>query len=363
MRIAHRFKHIVISILVVFYFFSCSPIIEKILFENNDALPHKIIFDEKYFEKTGNIFFIMQDSQSNYSNLVEYDISRGVIVKEIFSLIKAEGKILEVSNNSRYIVFSVLLREEKAIQKSFYYDITEQQLFEPIVTMFREYDLIFPLHIDIDGNKIGWLNQDFKNQCSSIHIYDIESKISNILITEPFLDNSMKVSIFFLELADGKLFFDVKSTNEYNLTVYDYLINKTLAIFPVLPEIHLNFNAKYNNLENYLVLYAKGMESDLTYLLNLSDGRVQKLAGFYPNSVIYNDRIEISGDKVIYPVQKNVLGNINEYHYVESYNIKTFKMERINLCFDVVSSKNYIGYLKFKTDTNHKDIYFELLKK
>jgi len=340
---------------------SCSNKIHTQEFKNPDNLPGKILFSKKLYETRGELFFIMRDYQENYCRLVKYNSKKGVISTIIFDIKPENGKIHEFAIDNDYIVFSTLERSEKAIQKIYLYNIKKETLSNPIITINKEYDNIYPLRLCIDRGTIAWVNQDFQTESSIIKLYNIKEKTIKPIITTPFRKNGFKVPIFFIELKRGKLFYDKKTENNYSIKIYDIKRERELASFPVMDDIELHYNATFNPKENYLAIYAKGRESDLTYLLDLTDGRVQKLAGFYPNSVIYDDRIQSDGNEIIYPVQKNVSGNINEHYYIESYNIKTFKMDRIMYCFDLVASDGYRAYLKFDKDASCKTIYFELI--
>ena len=355
-------KQMLLLILLIFTF-SCSKSIYKIEFtkeENN--LPGKIIFIEEYFEETQNIFFIIKDYMNSYSRLVEYDLVNQKIEKLIFDIDPQNGYIREFDSNEDYIVFSVLSSKENVnVSKIYYYDIKAKKLEVLKDKVIGSSKGIYPIRLNVDSTRIGWLQHDFQNELTQIKIFDILTKEMISIDEAQFTKSGFKIPIFFLDMKDNKIIYDKNNdTKGLYIYIFDYNSMKVVTSIPVEKDVKLHFNGSYNPEKNFIALYSKTSNTDLLYKINLENHEATKLAGFYKNSVIYDDILESVENEIIYSVQLNVSGKVKDHYYTEIYDLSTMKMKRFETSFHSIKTKKYFGLLKFDEVENINKIHFEL---
>ena len=176
-----------------------------------------------------------------------------------------------------------------------------------------------------------------------------------------FTKSGFKIPIFFLDMKDNKIIYDKNNdTKGLYIYIFDYNSMKVVTSIPVEKDVKLHFNGSYNPEKNFIALYSKTSNTDLLYKINLENHEATKLAGFYKNSVIYDDILESVENEIIYSVQLNVSGKVKDHYYTEIYDLSTMKMKRFETSFHSIKTKKYFGLLKFDEVENINKIHFEL---
>ena len=357
-------KKIIVLIMMSLLTISCESEKIKKEFDDQQNLPSKIIFNEEYYEKTKNIFFIISDYQKNYSRLIEYNLENNEISTLIKDVTEDNCYINEFDSDSNYISFSIIDTNDSIKQEIYYYNIQTKKLSKIENYSITDYPGLYPISLNISNNQIVWLEHDFNNLKSYIKIFKIETNEISVIESEDFTTSGFKVPIFFVEFKDNHVFYD-KNREDQQLKIYCYntIKNSIINDFNVPEDTQLHFNGSYDSKNEYIALYAKTDQEDLIYKINMKNKEIQKLAGFHDNSIINDDIIESKQNNIYYTVQLNVSGMVKDHYYSEIYNLNNNRMTNYKTAFHIIKSENYLGLLKYDDYLNINKIHFELVKK
>lgn len=365
-----KLKKIIYSLLLILSFYSCltpnylittEPIVRNI-FSDEENLPSKIIFNEEYYNQTTNVFFVISNYTKDYSRLVEYSTENENTINIIYETSDAE-RIYEYSNNKNYIVFSTLINEsDNKYHDLFYYDIYKKKLFKINNYKINKNPVIYPTKIKVGTNFISWVEQDFDQRVSRIMVYNIDNEYTEVLDESKFNNNNnFPISIFFTDIDRNYIIYDkCNDKNMVELILYDYLNKELKKIFDSNYKTKLHYNGSLNYKNQKVVFYAQTESGDIVYLYDIKRDKYEKLVGFYPHSVIYNDKIKLIRDEFYYTTQKNVSGLIKDHYAVETYNLKSYKMRKEKEYFDIYKSDNYNVFLRFDKEIDVRKIHFEI---
>jgi hypothetical protein len=297
----------------------------EIIFEDEKNLPSKIIIEEDYFENTKNIFFVLADYRRSYSRLVEYNTEDKKIENIIYES-EQDETIYEYQCGNGVIVFSVLSRGILFSHDIYLFDIKSGSLNKINNYPLNQTESILPLSIKMDSNFIVWIEQDFTNNASVVKCYDLEKEEEDIVNISAFNNNTFKVTTFFANIDNGIIIYDRSINNKKEIVIYDLRNRRELDTVLQMEDVALYCNGILNRDYGYLALYAQTHSEDVIYIHDLTKNTNEKIAGFYPNAAVYDDIITSKGLDILYNVQLNVSGNINEHYFGEIYSIADIKM-------------------------------------
>lgn len=328
----------------------------------SEKIPSHVLIDDSYYDKTGNIFLINEDYIKSYSQLVEYNVKNKEIIKIIVSYDEGETQIKEFDMKNGIIVWSLFSLDEDKHNKIYTYNIENGNLNEIINTELMENaDFYTPLSLKTNGQEVSYIVNDIEKNKSKVVIFNLKNNKKTIVDEQNFYDDWYKSRMFFTEISEDKLFYDIREGKKIYLVVWDLKERKVLEKIACEKETLLHFNGSYNKNSNYLALYGKGEKEEYIYALNLSNKKTQKLTGFYQGSYVYNDRL-IAGDSYIqYIVQTNATGEVNEHYRVQVYDFKNSRSLDALSYFDIFETPKNAGLLKFEDGT--EKIKLELYKK
>lgn len=360
----HLIQRAAFLLILSILFIGCSRLEYRYRFSGEALLPGRTLFNSGCYEESGKLFFLLRDENSAYTKLAEFDTRKEIFSRILFELEPGTGRIQDAVLDKDRMLFSVLKRaEEKALQEIYTVELSKPEADPYLLkTLVREYEEIYPLHLSLDGDRGGWIEQDVEQGFSRIRLYDFSTGAEKEMMKVPFRSEGFPIGIYFLTMDSNQIIHDQIVDEKYEILVRNAQTGDMLSRFPVPSEIEVNYTGVVNRAERFLALYAKGSQCDLTYIIDLVSGRVQKLAGFFPRSIVYDDLLQTSGRLVAYPVQKGQGGPVTDQFYVESYHIDRFEMDRVDHCFDLVLDDEYAAYLKFDTDQNEAGVRFELFR-
>ena len=372
-----------VLIAVTFVLCSCSTINYQSGYYANDSakvsynhtftdkfqLPYRLIISDQYLSESSRLFLINQDWIGDYSKFIEYDISTSSIVNEIISFDGDNQQISEYCNNDSCIVFVVSKEDETHTLKDIYlYDIHDEELriikSEIICSLKKNYSN--DLFISINENSIIWLNPDLEGEKSEIVEYNIESNTFSVIHQQPHLNiEFMKhVPIKYLNVLDDFLVFNVR-TNSGNekIVIYD-LSNQTMLKEVNLPtNCERTYNAVFDKKDDLLYIYGKLGDEEVIYKFDYRTDKTQNLIGIYPHTNLYKDKLTIQNNYLLYTIQQQYSGYIQDHYFSEIYDLKSFQMLRYQYVFNIVETNNYFGFLKFDKEEGANKIDLELYKK
>lgn len=364
MNAKNRKPLVLLAVIFFSFLMGCSQKSFVTIFSEAGKIPGKIIFDATLFKERGVVFFILQDYENAYNKIIEYNVKKESFSEPLFEIDSADGKIDEFAIDPNQLIFTVLERAgEVAQHRVFLYPLDGSKNPEQILVLGRSYEDLFPLQLCLAKNGICWLEQNVSSSTSFIWFYSFETKEKKVILSSPFTEEGYGLSCFFLETKGNLLYFDQKNETQIRVGVYDLAQQSIQAWYRLPSEYEINYKARINSEEKYLAIYGKAKEGDLVYLLDLTVGYPQKLAGIMDNSRIYNDRLAVLGRELWYPIQRQSHQIDPELFYVESYHLDRHKMQRFNRCFDVAASGDYRALLMFaKMEKGIQSVAFEIAK-
>ncbi len=345
------------------------PIFKSSFEKDKEKLPSKCIIIDHYLEKTNNIFFINKDYIRSYSQLIEYNLNTNSVVNEIISLDGKTEFIDEYGYSDTHIVYSVIKKQGKATSKDIYaYNIDKKEAYKIASNIIYgdESDGTYPLSLKISKNRVAWIEHNLEKELTIIKLYDLNSRAMKIINTSEFIDDlpNFKMPTFILELKNDTLFYDKRQIQGApKIFMYDIRKAKITNELLAKSDILFHFSGSYNEHGNYLSLYARSNKEDLIYIYDLKENDSYNIVGFYPHTLVYDDRINTRDNFVIYNVQMNVSGDIIDHYFGEIYNITTRTMKRYKYAIDIVETDEYFGVLRFDRSKAINKINFELYKK
>lgn len=344
--------------------FNSEPIYKQ-SFSKKRKLPAKIIFIEKYFEQNNRIFFLNRDYTMSYSQIVEYDLGKRKCVKKIYSL-KGTGQVILDYDCDNNIVWSVFKRVNRDFLADIYqYNITSKKLtrIKDNIDCTRKDNKRLPLHLKVDNGKIVWLEYSMDNEETYIKQFNIEEGLEQTVesINSMAVDNEAPLPTSFLELKDGKLFFDKKqTTGKVKIILYDIVHNKIINEWNAKEDVTMHYAGAYSIENDYLALYAKTKKGDQIYIFDMANHKMDTIAAFPERAFVYDDKLKAYRDNVFYSVQLNVSGQVQDHYYSEIYNLKNKQQEQIKTAFDVFKNDKYLCVLKFDDVKHINKIHFEM---
>lgn len=369
-------KRLIFIVLSLFVLFNCSKNIVakgeneengeqeiKIDFDSQQERgPSHVLIDDNYYDKTGNIFLINEDYARSYSELVEYNVKTKKIIKNIVSYDDEETQIKEFDIKNGIIVWSLFSSDKGKHNRIYTYNMESGDLNEIINTETMEgADFYTPLSLKTNGQEVSYIVNDIKKNKSKVVIYNLKNKNKTIVDEQKFYEDRYKSRMFFTEISEDKLFYDLRDGEKLYLIVWDLKGKKVLEKLECEQGTLLHFNGSYNKESNYLALYGKGQKEEYIYAFNLQNKKTQKLSGFYEKSYIYNDRLIAGKEYIRYIVQINVTGEIAEHYRVENYDLKKFRISNAISYFDIFETEKNLALLKF--DKGIEVIKLEIYKK
>jgi hypothetical protein len=335
----------------------------EIIFEDENNLPSKIIIEEDYFDNTKNIFFVLSDYRRSYSRIAEYNTQNRKIENIIYES-EQDEIIYEYQCGNGVIVFSVLSRGVLFSYDIYLFDIESGSLNKINSYPLNQTESILPLSIKMDSNFIVWVEQDFINNASVVKCYDLKKKKEEAVNISAFNNNTFKIATFFTNIDKGIVIYDRPvNNNEKEIVMYDLRNRRELATVLQMEDVVLYYNGILNKDYGYLALYAQTHSEDVIYVHDLTKNTNRKIVGFYPNTVVYDDIITSKGLDILYNVQLNVSGNINEHYFGEIYHLYDYTMEKIDYSFNLYSGTKYLAFLKFDKNPRVRNIHFELFSR
>lgn len=331
--------------------------------------PAKILFDEALFDATGDVFFIARDYRQSYSKLVRYNLAR----QEVSTVFKSEnGSIHDAANQGGLIAFSVLAKDGAEYHQSVYcYEVGKGELKKVADNLNRTRG-IYPVRVGVGGGKIAWLEHllagkdsvakgSGKKNSSTVQLYDVKTRTLAAAGRATLGDSDHQVPIFFNDLSDTTLVYDrVTESGGLELVLFDAAAMMERQRLPAMDGIKLHFNGAFNAEHGYLALYAKAADGDVIYVVNVRSGKTQKLVGFHKSTYLYNDQLATHKSEILYTVQLDTSGRIQDHYYTEVYDLATFKMDKQAGHFDIVKTEKYTGALRFDDTVATNTIHFEL---
>ncbi len=343
-----------------------SKLIYKQSFSKKRKLPAKIIFIEKYFEQNNRIFFLNRDYTMSYSQIVEYDLGKRKYVKKIYSL-KGKGQIiLDYDCDNNNIVWSVFKRVNGGFLADIYqYNITSKKLtrIKENINCTRKDNKRLPLHLKVDNGKIVWLEYSINNEETYIKQFNIEEGLEYTVesINSMVVDKEAPLPTTFLELKNGKLFFDKKqTTGKVKIVLYDIVHNKIINEWNAKDDVTMHYAGAYSIENDYLALYAKTKKGDQIYIFDMANHKMDTIAVFPERTFVYDDKLKAYRDNVFYSVQQNVSGQVQDHYYSEIYDLKNKQQEQIKTAFDIFKNDKYLCVLKFDDVKHINKINFEM---
>ncbi len=326
-------------------------------------LPAKVLCDEAYFEKTGNVILLLSDYQKSYSRLVEYNVQKREFGKTIFECDDSKW-VYEMAMDDGVVVFSLLVKGSVFHQELYYFQLNDKKVIPVHEKPINESNDIFSAKVAIENGFITWIEHDFKKEESAIMYFSIKNGSKKIVDSTPFTKSRIRVSHFFQDSNGSFLVYDKQAiTGSNTIVVYDLNQEKMTGTFPAFPETVLHYSGSYDSQKNLLVLYAQAGNEDFIYSFSLTTGEQKKLVGFSKESNLYGDFIDVSDDEFFYVVQKNVSGKISDHYHAEWYNLKDFSMKSIKRCFSLFQVKQHLFLLKFDDAKVINKIHLEIYKR
>lgn len=340
--------------------------IHTIYFDNskNITTPAKLIIIDDYLKKNGSIFLISQDyGTKNNSQLIEYNIKTKSIVKKIAIHRKINSKkggryqinmpshIVDHAYDNNHISWYVH-HKGKVIVYSYNIHNGKTSVLSKIPNSKPGY----PLSLKLDNGYVAWIEHNVKKETSSIVLFDIKKKNKKIIKKIPFVNSSFP-TVTFLELKDGKIFYNEYQSKKPNIIkIYDIKKHKTIKEITAIEGSILHFSGSYSKNNNSLSLYAKihpgkkmglATVNDVVYIYDLNNDKITLLTGMSKHSVLLDDKIDIYDDFVHYNIQRNVSGKIIDHYYGETYDINKKKQIIYRRSIDIKETDKYFGLLEF----------------
>jgi hypothetical protein len=332
----------------------------SIMFTDTKNLPSVVLFDEQYFVENKAIFFILSDYMQNYSKLIKYSIGMEKIEKIIYEAQDKE-KIREYCSANGFITFSVLKNDEIYSHDIYLYNIANEEIKKINTYPLNTSDGIMPLSLKTDGIGIVYVEQNFKNNTSTIKYYDITSEKESDICSMPFTDTNLKASIFFVNINNGTIIYDRINNGKMEIIMYEIKSKIETDIIEPLEGVILNYRGLLNKDKYFIAYYSQTNDGDIIYIYDLNDKKNKRLVTFDQYSLAYNDMLYSKGSDILYNVQRNVSGLVKDHYYGEVYRLKNYSMEQIMRCFNISIGNKYMTILKFD-EQGINVIHFELYK-
>lgn len=275
-------KRLIFIVLSLFVLFNCSKNIVakgekeengeqeiKIEFDSQqERVPSHVLIDDNYYDKTGNIFLINEDYARSYSELVEYNVKTKKIIKNIVSYDDEETQIKEFDIKNGIIVWSLFSSDKGKHNRIYTYNMESGDLNEIINNETMEgADFYTPLSLKTNGQEVSYIVNDIKKNKSKVVIYNLKNKNKTIVDEQNFYEDRYKSRMFFTEISEDKLFYDLRDGEKLYLIVWDLKGKKVLEKLECEQGTLLHFNGSYNKESNYLALYGKGQKEEYIYML------------------------------------------------------------------------------------------------
>lgn len=338
-------------------------------FNDSMDLPYNLIISDKHLQEENRIFLLNQNWISQYSKLVEYDLTTNTVLNEIAAYDGRKEKISEHCNNDSLIVFvTTKIVETKTYKDIFYYNFIKNKLVKIKTDIIASDDGKYAnkLFISLYDNHIYWLNPNLAEMKTEIVKYDIFSKATTVIMEKPHLISGFLTHfpIKYITVQDNLLLFNVRSSSKpENILIYN-LNNLTKKYDLDLPTgSEKTYNSIYNTADKNLYIYGNSGEEEVIYRFNPETGEQQNLVGIYPQSNLYKDRMQIVDNNLLYSIQINTSGYIQDHYFSQIYDLETYQMLRYPSVFHLLETEAYFGMLKFDEVDGPNKIHLELYKK
>jgi hypothetical protein len=319
----------------------------EIVFDSvTDKLPAHCLIDDKYYKETGNIFLINENYVRKYSELIEYNVLEKKKVNTIASYEKGT-RISEFDMKNGVIVWSLQSEAKEKNRRIYYYKINHKKVEEfEVENNFEKDGGFIPFSLKTNGEEISYIENTLNK--SKVILFNLSNKTKVVVAEEEHYEDFYKSRMFFTEIYEDKLFYDLRENNEIYIAIWDLKEKKLLKKLKSEKGTLLHFNGSYNKEKNYLVLYGKNSEDEYIYKYDLNNFKSQKLVGFDKRSYVYKDRILTNEKNINYVVQKDVSGDVQDHYMVEKYSLINYEIKDYQSYFDIFESKEKISMIKFE---------------
>jgi len=299
---------------------------------------------------------------------VEYDLTTGTIVNEIACFEKSD-KISEYCNNDSIIVYVVSSKNETGTYKDIYsYNFLTRELHlvrSNITAAFND-DYANKLYVALFDNYVYWLNPNLEEKKSEIVKYDLFSGATTIIVEKPHLNNQYldHVPIKYINVQGNFLLFNDRSNSTpESITVYE-LRTMTQKFVVDLPDgSEKSYNAIYYHNDRNIYIYADLDKKEVIYRFNPETGKILNLVGIYPHSNLYKDKMQIIDNNILYSMQFNVTGYIQDHYFSEIYDLSNYELMKYQYTFNILETEGYFGLLRFDKSEGINEIHLELYEK
>ena len=107
-------------------------------------------------------------------------------------------------------------------------------------------DFYTPLSLKTNGQEVSYIVNDIKKNKSKVIVYNLKSKIKTIVDEQNFYEDRYKSRMFFTEISEDKLFYDLRDGEKLYLVVWDLKGKKVLEKLECESGTLLHFNGSYN---------------------------------------------------------------------------------------------------------------------
>ena len=360
-------KNFMLFFLVLPIFTSCFAKTVSAEFEDSENLPDGIIVCDDYYEKTQNIFLVLEDYVRSYSKIVEYDTKKLEITKTIFSC-EEKFSINDFNASKNGFVFSVVKMRYPNDEANVYSDIYHYDCLSNQLTKVNEAPVsesargLYPCNPHINESCIVYLCHDFEKETSQIVMYDLGSKKSEVIVAEKFPEST--TGITFLDLDGNKMLYNSFNQENPELNIFDLSNKAKIQTVKALKTTSVHYNGCLDSESNVIVLYANSSRyGDLIYMIDLGTEKSKRLVGFRDNTLLKNDQMYFDGRNIMYTVQRDISGYIYDHYYAEIYDVQRLQSaQKLHTAYCFLT-KGWKGFLVYDKKLQTKKIHLQIEKK
>ncbi len=204
------------------------------------------------------------------------------------------------------------------------------------------------------NNYVSWIEHDKEAQKTNIVLYDLETENKKVVASFDFLETaSIPFPVYFLNMKDGKIIFDVKKENgEYSYHIYDVEnldIDKKLS---VKNNAILHFSADYDSSTNLLGVYFLTSKGEEVGYVDLNNGEYNKIFNLFEYDNLYKDRLQMDDGYMLFNIQRNVSGQVFDHYIGYLININEKSSLKFPGSIEIKKKGKYIT--KLSLDENYQ---------
>ena len=332
---------------------------EIITFNDEKNLPSQIIPNKKDYT------VLISNYSKDYSKIAINDSLENL---ETVYTADQNVQITDIVSNEYYVAWFEFHETTKKtkINQLKVYDRKTKEISVIYTNEIKMEEKNFQLrNLGIDKTKIYYIVPNDQEKKSQILSYNMEDKTKEVVIEYLFTNKSFPLnqSITYFQIKDSILTISYLTDNNVILEAYDLKAKKVIAKKDLPDNVLLVYSADYESQKNIFALYYKKNDNtDGVGIIGFDSFQISIKEIFTPKptAVLYDDKIHIIGNNIIFNLQSNVSGYVSDHYEAVVYDYINDKPSSFKRCFYLTIDSDELFGLFFK-EQSIKEIYYKPL--